>query len=114
MGARARSRGAAMSKKKKATGIPCTDTGNAELIASLFGDVLLYDHKQGRWLIWDRRRHRWSDDRASEVRRFAVAAARQRRMRAASLADTEKSKHEIRWAFESEHRHKLDAALDIA
>jgi putative DNA primase/helicase len=103
-----------MNKKKKAARIPCTDTGNAELIAALYGDVLRYDHKQGRWLIWNRRRHRWSEDRANEVRRFAVSAARQRRMNAACLSETEKSKKEISWAFQSEDRHKLDAALDIA
>ena len=102
-----------MSKKKKAGRYPCTDTGNAELIAALFGDVLRYDHRQGRWLIWDRRRHRWSEDKAAEVRKFAIAAARHRRKIAARLTDTEKSKYEIKWAFESEDRHKLDAALDI-
>jgi putative DNA primase/helicase len=103
-----------MRKKRKPSQIPCTDAGNAEYIAALFGDVLRYDHRQGRWLIWDKRRRRWSEDTAGEVRNFAITAARRRLRVAARLADTEKSKQEIRWAFESEHRYRLDAALDIA
>jgi hypothetical protein len=100
-----------MRKKRKPSQIPCTDAGNAEYIADLFGDVLRYVHGQGRWLIWDKRRRRWSEDNAGEVRKFAITAARRRRRVAARLADTEKSKQEIRWAFESEHRHRLNAAL---
>jgi putative DNA primase/helicase len=103
-----------MRKRKKPARYPCTDTGNAELIAALCGDALRYDHRQGRWLIWDKRRHRWNEDSANEVRKFAIAAARYRRRVAALLADTEKSKAEIRWAFTSEDRNKLDAALEIA
>ena len=36
-----------------ATTFNLTDTGNAELLVSLFGDRLRYDHKRCRWLIWN-------------------------------------------------------------
>ncbi len=91
-----------------------TDTGNAELIAALYGELLRYDHAQGRWLIWNERRRRWSEDKTNEVRRFAVSAARSRRRDAASSAETETSKKEILWSLDSEQRHRVDAALDMA
>ena len=100
--------------KRKAQSWPRTDTGNAELIAALFREVLRYDHKQGRWLIWNKRRRRWSEDKANEVRKFAVSAARRRRAVAARSADAKNSKPEILWSFESEQRHRVDAALDMA
>jgi putative DNA primase/helicase len=106
--------GATVTNKTKAPAYPCTDAGNAELIAALHGDVLRYDHKQGRWLIWDKHRRHWNEDKENKVRKFAIAAARHRRRVAARLADTEKSKAEIRWGFYSENRYRVDAALDIA
>jgi putative DNA primase/helicase len=106
--------GEAMKESKMACQIPRTDAGNAELIVALFGEVLRYDHRQSRWLIWDKHRQRWSEDKTHEIRVYAIATARHRRKVAASLADTEKSKQEIRWSFESEQRHKVDAALELA
>src|SRR5215469_10412767 len=65
---------------------PCTDAGNAELIAQLYGDRLTYDFVQGRWLEWvsshdwnehpPHQRHRWVERRAEEMRKFAIEAAR--------------------------------------
>jgi putative DNA primase/helicase len=102
-------------RKTKSKGeFPCTDAGNAEFISELFGNVLRYDHKQGRWLIWHRTRRQWHEDRCCEIRKFAIAAARRRRKGAARLADSTKSKPEIRWSFESEHRNRVDAALELA
>jgi putative DNA primase/helicase len=84
------------------------------MIAELYGEVLRYDHKQGRWLIWSKRRCRWAEDKSRKIQRCAIAAARHRRKVAAHLADTEKSKREIAWSFQSENLHKVDAALEIA
>lgn len=100
--------------KKKAGGCPCTDAGNAELIAALYGETLRYDHKQGRWLIWNKRRSRWREDKSREIRGLAISAARKRRKFAAQITDTEKSKREITWSFDSEDKHRVDAALEIA
>jgi len=103
-----------MNKLRKTLQPPRSDTGNAELVASLYGKVLRYDHRQGRWLIWDKRHKRWTEDRASKVRKFAISAARHRRMFAARIADAEESKRELRWALEAENRHRVDAALEMA
>jgi putative DNA primase/helicase len=105
-----------MSKAKRAkrSPYPRTDAGNGELIAELYAEVLRYDHKQGRWLIWDKRRHRWNEDRTEKIRTFAVEAARCRRRVGARLADEKESKIEIAWAFKSEDRYRIDAALKLA
>ena len=93
---------------------PRSDTGNAEVIAALFGDELCYDHKQGRWLIWNKSRRRWNEDKTNEIRKFAIQAARHRLMLAIRIADKDERETEIRWAIHCEDRHRLDAALEIA
>ena len=100
--------------KRKVQSWPRTDTGNAELIATLYREVLRYDHTQGRWLIWNKRRRRWSEDKINEVRKFAIAAARHRRRVVAHSAEAETSKKAMLWSFGSEHRYRVDAALDLA
>jgi putative DNA primase/helicase len=103
-----------MRKETKPFEAPRTDTGNAELLAVLYGDVLRYDHKQSRWLIWNKRRLRWIEDKTDSVRGYAVNTARRRRTLAARMADKGKSKQEIKWSFDSEQKPRIDAALDIA
>lgn len=92
---------------------PTTDSGNAEFIASLYGDVLRYDHKQHRWLIWDKNRRQWCKDESHAVRLFAIKAARHRRRLAAQITEEKEAKNQFRWAYQSEDRNRLDAALDI-
>lgn len=100
--------------KKKPSRFPKTDTGNAELIVAQFEDVLRYDHRQGRWLIWSKRRCRWGEDKTETVRTFAIRAARSRRRSAGRISDNEESKREFAWAFTSENQSSLKAALEIA
>src|SRR5215469_969273 len=101
-------------KNKPTPQFPRTDAGNAEYIAKLFGDVLRYDHTQGRWVIWNKTHRRWREDKCSEIPEFAIAAARRRRRGASRLADTDRSKAEIKWSFESENRHSVEDALELA
>lgn len=37
----------------QATTLNFSDTGNAELFVAMFRDLVRFDHKRGRWLIWD-------------------------------------------------------------
>jgi len=61
----------------EATANPCgfhsTDSGNAEVLAALYGDRLRYDHRRGRWLLWAG--HSWRTDADGEIDRLALAAA---------------------------------------
>ena len=90
----------------------CTDAGNAEWLAALYGDTLRYDHTRGRWLLWQG--DWWAEDTDGQLRRMAKEAARERYRKAADIEDAEKKKSVAKWAIKSESRSKLDAALDLA
>jgi putative DNA primase/helicase len=103
-----------MSKKKITRGFPRTDSGNAELFAARYGDQVRYDHRQGRWLIWDMRRHLWAEDAEEKVRIFAIQAARARYRAALNIGGDDERKWEAKWSLSSEHCNKLNAVLQIA
>jgi putative DNA primase/helicase len=90
-----------------------SDAGNAELFAALYGDKVRFDHKQGRWLIWDEKRGRWYEDKRGEVRRLAKKAARCRAKGAVGISDADESKAQFKWAKGSENRYRIDAALEL-
>ncbi|MCE5239795.1 phage/plasmid primase, P4 family [bacterium] len=85
-----------------------TDAGNGELFASLFGDRLRFDWKRERWLKWGT--HLWEDAAGDELIRFAKEAARAR-YEAASAADSDAQR---KWAFGSESKSRIEAALHLA
>lgn len=89
-----------------------TDTGNADMMAHLFGDTLRYDHRRRRWLIWNE--HHWQPDQDGEVTRMAQYAAKIRFMQAADIADTEQRRQQASWAISSESRMRLSAAVALA
>lgn len=103
-----------MSKTKPYLPYPLTDAGNAELIAKLFGETLRYDHHQGRWLIWDKGRCRWEEDKTCAVYNLAVEAARHRLHEAEANTSDHERQEERRWAVKSEDRYRVDAALEMA
>jgi putative DNA primase/helicase len=91
---------------------PLTDSGNAELIARLFGDRLRFNHRQNQWLLW--RESQWVEDTDGEVYRMAKEAARVRLQAAANLNDDTKRKVAVAWALGSESIYRLKAALELA
>jgi putative DNA primase/helicase len=92
---------------------PRTDSGNAELFASLYGHRLRYDHRRNRWLLWAA--HWWKPDVDEEVLRLAKQATRWRYRTAPDLFDDpDELKAEAKWAISSESRMRLEAALALA
>ena len=89
---------------------PLSDAGNGELIAHLYGNRLRYDYRRQRWLLFDSMTGLWRPDPTDEVILLAKEAAR-RRYEAASLADDDGAR---KWAFGSESRFRIDAALALA
>lgn len=89
-----------------------TDTGNAELLASLFGNQIRHDHRRRRWLLW--RRHHWEPDRDGHISRLAVEAARVRYAQAENIAELRERQRVANWAISSESRMRLDACIAIA
>jgi len=89
-----------------------TDTGNAELLASLSGNELRYDHRRRRWLLW--RRHHWEPDRDGHISRLAVDTARVRYSHAEIIKDLKERQRIATWAISSESRMRIDACISIA
>ena len=89
-----------------------TDTGNAEIIASLYGQRVRYDHLQGRWLIWSG--HRWKPDSSGEITRIAIEAVRERMKLSLAITDKEKRKEAIKWGLSSEGKFRIKAATELA
>ena len=46
---------------------PLTEAGAAERFARLYGDVVRFDHRRQRWLLWEG--HRWAPDADAEILR---------------------------------------------
>lgn len=103
-----------MSRKKKAKIYPRSDAGNAEMFAALYSEKVRFDHKQGRWLIWNETRSLWTTDKQCHVHVLAKRAARRRAKSALTIASEDESKREFAWARQSEGRYRIDAALDLA
>jgi putative DNA primase/helicase len=89
-----------------------TDSGNAEAFTAWHGDDLRYDHRRGRWLVWDT--HRWQPDADAKVRRRAKAAMRRRLQTAAAITDDDKRKRAVKWSLDSESRGRLEACVSLA
>ncbi|HXH21598.1 MAG TPA: hypothetical protein VNN10_06180 [Dehalococcoidia bacterium] len=82
--------------RRRLTDFPRTDSGNAELLAQLYGDRLRYDHGRGRWLLW--RETKWAEDKDGEVHRLAKEAVRQRFLAASGLEDPEEKQAQAKFA----------------
>jgi len=89
-----------------------TDTGNAELLASLFSDRIRYDHRRRRWLLW--KDHRWQPDRDGHISRLAVEATRNRYTQAEIIKDLKERQRVATWAISSESRMRIEACISLA
>jgi len=89
-----------------------TDTGNAELLVSLFGQRLRYDHKRCRWLIWNG--NIWQPDTSGEIYRLAIESTRERYRRATLITDLPERATVSRWAIGSENRTRIEAAVSLS
>ena len=99
-------------KAGRCKSFPLTDSGNAEMIAGLFGQKLTFDHRRKTWLVW--KGHRWTEDLDGEVFRLAKAAARERLNLAAQRATDSERQAEAKWALKSESQYCLKVALELA
>jgi putative DNA primase/helicase len=89
-----------------------TDSGNAEFFAARYRQDLRYDHRRGRWLVWDR--HRWRPDCDGEVQRRVKKAIRDRFREAVGMEEGEQRAQEIRHARASESKSRRDAVVALA
>jgi putative DNA primase/helicase len=88
-----------------------TDTGNAENLASLYGNEVRFDWRRRRWLLW--RNHRWETDRDGHIARLAVEAARGRYAQAENIPDLKERQRVATWAIVSESRMRIEACISL-
>lgn len=101
-----------LSEKEKRLLNDRTDSGNAEIIAHLFGDDIRYDHTLARWLVWDG--HRWVDDPDGQPPRMVRAVARWRAEYAYDLASEDAAEAAFKYALRTRNSSKVRAALEMA
>ena len=91
---------------------PQTDSGNGELFAHLHGDVVRYDHRRHRYLLFNQ--GRWQEDAQAKIRIVAKETARHRLHLAAEMADDTQRATERRFAKQSENKTRQEAMLSLA
>jgi len=103
------------------------ETGDAELLAKMFGDSIVYDHGQKCWYRWDV--HRWIKDRTGLVRRLVSGPMAAQYYRVASIilekltskmdGDQEKAirdmaKDYAKRANTLRYKHRIENVLSLA
>ena len=96
--------------KRSPLEFPPSDSGNAELIAELFGDRIRYVSDKGFFYWWDGRRGK-KDEKEVEVGRCATEAARERQQAATTAPDKDTRKTQFNWGLRSESAHGNRSAV---
>lgn len=58
------------------------ETGDAELLAKLYADRVVYDHAEGAWYLWNK--HNWQRDKTREIERLVTHAVAAQYLHAAA------------------------------
>ncbi len=89
-----------------------TEAAAARRFALEVGNQLRYDHRRGRWLVWDQ--HRWTPDTNGRALRIALECARRWQREAVDLADPRRKSAVFEWALKFEARAKVENMLALA
>ena len=85
---------------------PLTEAGDAEFFAAQNADTVRFDHRRGRWLLFDG--NVWVPQTSGEIARLALEAIRGRQR--AAIGD----KDHLRWAIGGESRRRQTNMLALA
>ena len=91
---------------------PLTEAGDAEFFAAFVRDMVRYDHRRGRWLLFTG--HRWTAQKSGEVYRLALDGIRQRLRSALDIRDDAKRQSHLKWALRGEDRRRLTNLIALA
>ena len=87
---------------------PLTESGDAEFFAQCNADSVRYDHRRGRWVLFDG--HIWAPQTDGEIHRLALDVIRARQRAAVTGNDKDRKK----WALGGEARKRLSNMLALA
>jgi putative DNA primase/helicase len=85
---------------------PTTESGDAEFFAACNADIVRYDHRRGRFLLFQD--HRWVPQTTGEVHRLALDAMRARQRAAIG------NEGRMKWAIGGESRSRQSNLLALA
>jgi P4 family phage/plasmid primase-like protien len=85
---------------------PTTETGDAEFFAACNTDMVRFDHRRGRWLLYDG--NIWAPQTDGEVARLALNTVRARQRAAVG------NKEQLKWALGGEARSRQTNLLALA
>ena len=88
-----------------------TESGDSEYFAACNADTVRYDHRRGRFLLFDG--HIWVPQTNGEVSRLALEAMRARLAAAVKSTGDGRTKR-IKWAIDGEARKRLSNLLYLA
>ncbi|MFC1888845.1 phage/plasmid primase, P4 family [Thermodesulfobacteriota bacterium] len=96
----------------KETDFHRTDSGNAELFAALNRDLLRYDHRRKRWLLWGE--HWWISDPTEQIVQLAKEAALTRQRLSLEIGSQKDKESAMQWAFGNESKARIDNTIKLA
>jgi P4 family phage/plasmid primase-like protien len=91
---------------------PLTDAGNAQRLVRLFGGNFRYCREFTRWFIWNGKY--WEPDSDGAIVRYTIDSARRMLVEANGIESLEQRERFAKWAFASESKVRIDAAIKIA
>lgn len=91
---------------------PLTESGDAEFFADCVGEQVRFDHRRGRWLVFND--HYWAPQSDGEVHRLALEAIRARQAAALKIPDTDVRQRHNKWAMAGESRKRQVNMLALA
>lgn len=87
-----------------------TEVGDAEFFVERFGDLVRFDHRRGRFVIFTE--HQWRPDEVERLHLMAIETMRERKMQAVQLGgDKRTQERRVKWAISGESRKRLDNML---
>jgi putative DNA primase/helicase len=89
-----------------------SETGDAEFFASCNADLVRYDHRRGRWLLFNGQI--WVPQACGEINRLALETVRARQVAALQVTDTDQRLKRLKWAGAGEARSRQTNLLAIA
>ena len=93
--------------------VPLTESGDAELFATIHGSRLRFDHRRGLW--FELNPHGiWTPDGVKGVGDLALAVMRERQRRATEVEDSDRRKAAVQWGLRGESRQRLTNVLQLA
>jgi putative DNA primase/helicase len=91
---------------------PWTDMGNAEMFAEVYQNDARYNHKIGKWIVWEN--GRWKVDTNSRIIAMAKKIPRLRYLKASENESDEERSKAAKFARISESAHRLKSLVDLA